>query len=84
MAGWRGCRSHDLFGDSDGFRRPGYAFSIEPGFSYSTAKNTVALAVPWPSTATARRTCRDIEEGGEGGDAAFADYLILASYIHRF
>jgi hypothetical protein len=28
----------DIFGKSDGFRRPGYAFSVEPGFIYRRKK----------------------------------------------
>ncbi|HEU4753583.1 MAG TPA: hypothetical protein VFU47_10790, partial [Armatimonadota bacterium] len=31
---------NDLFGGSDGFRRPGYSIFVEPGLIYSTGKHT--------------------------------------------
>src|SRR5207249_8669452 len=35
---WEGVPAKDVFGDSLGFRRPGYAVSLEPGFQYAHAK----------------------------------------------
>jgi len=82
---WEGIPVHDWWGDSDGFRRPGYAFSIDPGFSYSTGPHTFSLNVPIAMHRTRERNVSDIEEGGgEQGDAAFADYLIMFGYFRRF
>lgn len=35
-----GVPATDLIGKSDGFRRPGYAISVEPGIIYSKGKDT--------------------------------------------
>lgn len=41
-----GVNSHDLFGENDGFRQPGYAMSVGPGLSYSYGKHTILVDVP--------------------------------------
>jgi hypothetical protein len=78
-----GVPSHDWIGDEDGFRRPGYAVSIEPGFSYTRGPHTFSLMTPW---AVYRNRQQSVPEqaNGDHGDAAFADYLILTGYIRRF
>lgn len=78
-----GIPTHDVIGESDGFRRPGYATSIEPGFSYTKGTYTVSLSVPWAIHRDRVRNVPDLASGGQG-DAAFADYVILAGYIRRF
>jgi hypothetical protein len=82
-ARWEGIPTHDWIGGSDGFRRPGYAFSIEPGISYSSGPHTVALNVPIASHRNRVVSVPDIEDD-DHGDAAFADYVIIFSYFHRF
>ncbi|MFA9198057.1 hypothetical protein SKC35_01435 [Aquirufa sp. KTFRIE-69F] len=78
-----GVPAYDLIGDSDGFRRPGYIFSIEPGISYSTAKNTLFVSLP---IATQRNRIKSANDwvNNKHGDAAFADYFISATVTHRF
>ena len=78
-----GVPAYDLIGDSDGFRRPGYIFSIEPGISYSTAKNTFFVSLP---IATQRNRIKSASDwvNNKHGDAAFADYFISATVTHRF
>jgi hypothetical protein len=73
----------DAFGKSDGFRRPGYAISLEPGVNYTRMKDTWSFSVPVPVSRNRRRSVSDIQVGG-AGDAAFADYLIVAGWSHRF
>jgi hypothetical protein len=68
----------DLFGDSNGFRRPGYAIFVEPGLVYNQGKNTYSLTVP---VATQRNRPKDF--ANIEGDATFADYMILLSYSRR-
>lgn len=41
-----GVNSHDLFGENDGFRQPGYAMSIGPGITYSYGRHTILVDVP--------------------------------------
>jgi hypothetical protein len=73
----------DLFGKSAGFRRPGYVISLEPGVIYYHGRNTWSFHAPVPLERNRRRSVPDIQDGRHG-DAAFADYLILASYTRSF
>src|SRR5215468_12564403 len=36
----------DIIGKSEGFRRPGYAISVEPGFLYSRGRDTWSISMP--------------------------------------
>ncbi|MES2520815.1 MAG: hypothetical protein V4585_22060 [Bacteroidota bacterium] len=78
-----GVPSEDVFGKSEGFRRPGYIISIEPGIAYMNKHNTFALNVPIATTRNRTRSYSDLKYGGQG-DAAFADYLISVTLSHRF
>ncbi|MFN3652960.1 MAG: hypothetical protein ACK47B_25560 [Armatimonadota bacterium] len=70
----------DLVGDSNGFRRPGYAIFIEPGLIYSKGKSTFALSVP----VTVHRNVQDNPASLRREDATMADYVVLFSYSRRF
>ena len=74
---------HDLFGSSEGFRRPGYAVSVEPSLSWSRGPHTLSLAVPVAVQRNRQRNVPDLARGSHG-DAAFADWVLLASYWRRF
>jgi hypothetical protein len=74
----------DIFGSSDGFRRPGFAVSVEPGLIYSRGKNMYSISVGKAIYRTRERSVPDIANGFYGGDAAFADYVWLASVSHFF
>lgn len=73
----------DLIGNSDGFRRPGFAVSLEPSLSASWGPHTVSLAVPIAVYRDRPRSVPDLISGGHG-DAAFADYIILLGYWRKF
>lgn len=74
---------HDLIGSSEGFRRPGYAVSVEPSVSWSKGLHTVSLAVPIAVQRNRQRSVPDLERGSHG-DAAFADYVVLLGYWRKF
>ncbi len=74
----------DIFGKSDGFRRPGYAVSLEPGLIYSHGKDMFTFSVAGAMYRTRERDVPEIAAGIPGGDAAFADYVWLASFSHFF
>lgn len=74
----------DLFGSSEGFRRPGYAVSVEPSFTWSKGKRSFSLAVPIAIQRNRQRSVPDMIEGDGIGDAAFADYVVLLGYWQRF
>ncbi len=78
-----GVPSSDIFGKSDGFRRPGYALSVEPGFSFSRRKDTWSLNMPVPVLRERIRSVPEIRDNVRDA-AAFADYLILVGYSRRF
>jgi len=74
----------DLIGESKGFRRPGYAVSIEPGVSFSRGPHTVSLAVPVALYRNRTRSVPDRLTPGRHGDAAFADYFFFLGYWRKF
>lgn len=84
-----GVPSKDLIGGSAGFRRPGYAISLEPGVSFN--KNSFSVNLSLPTAISRNRTqsyedeLKTIETGVfTQGDAAFADYLVNFSFSYRF
>ena len=80
---WEGVPAKDLIGNNDGFRRPGYAVSMEAGFQYARGRQLFTGTV---GKAILRDRTRSYPDRvyGTHGDAAFADYLWLASYSVRF
>jgi len=78
-----GVPSSDIFGKSDGFRRPGYALSFEPGLSFTRKKETWSFNVPVPVRRKRIPSVPEIRDNVRDA-AAFADYLILAGYSRRF
>lgn len=84
--GWRieGVPVRDLIGKSNGFRRPGYGMAIEPGVQYFRQRDTWSVTVPIAAGRNRKRSVSDILVGSRGGDAAFADYMILVGYTRRF
>jgi hypothetical protein len=80
---WEGVPAKDLIGDSLGFRRPGYALSLEPGFQYARKGNVFTFNIARAILRDRTRSLPDRMTGGHG-DAAFADWVWLASYSYRF
>ncbi len=73
----------DAFGSSNGFRRPGYVISLEPGLTYSRQRYELNVSGPWALERNRKRSVTDLAHGTHG-DAAFADYTILASVSRAF
>lgn len=78
----------DAIGKSDGFRRPGYILSVEPGITYSVKSHIFNVTVPYALIRDRRQSVTDREtEIATGnprhGDAAFADYLLSVTYAYR-
>ena len=75
----------DAFGKSNGFRRPGYVISFEPGAMYSWRRYEVNVSGPWALQRNRKRSVTDIASGPRvHGDAAFSDYTVIASISHTF
>lgn len=74
---------HDLVGSSEGFRRPGYILSAEPALSWTRGLNTFRLSLPIAVERNRQPSVSDLRNNHHG-DASFPDYLVLASFSHRF
>jgi len=78
-----GVPAHDLLGPSDHFRRPGVAISVEPALNIVRGKNGATIGIPFAIYRNRVRSVWDEVRSGHG-DAAFADYLVMAGYSRRF
>ena len=78
-----GVPARDLFGDSLGFRRPGFAIWLEPGVEYYHNGNIFTIQI---ARAIYRDRTRSVPAVmlGTHGDAAFADWVWLASWQFRY
>jgi hypothetical protein len=75
-----GLRRYDLFGASNGFRRPGYELFVEPGIAFSRQGHSVTFNVP----IGVYRMRKPDPNTGLRGDATFPDYILLGNYSFRF
>jgi hypothetical protein len=80
---------HDLVGSSEGFRRPGYAMSIEPGLSAQFGSWSLNLFTPVAVYRNRLQSVSDKEQTAatgvyQHGDAAFADFSIISSISKRW
>ncbi len=80
---------YDLVGESNGFRRPGYAIAVEPGVAYNTGKIQYYLNVPFAVHRNRTQSVTDKERTAvsgtfQNGDAAFADYVINIGASFKF
>ncbi len=73
----------DLLGRSNGFRRPGYAISGDPGFMYTRWGYVFSVNVPWAIERNRRTSVTDYQAHIHG-DAAFADYSVNLGLSKRF
>jgi hypothetical protein len=80
-----GVPAHNLLpvGDNLGFRRPGFAISLEPGFQYTHGRSVFTAEIARAIYRDRTKSVPDDLTGGHG-DAAFANYVWLASYSFRF
>ena len=78
-----GVPAFDLIGDSNGFRRPGYAVSLDPGFLYARGSYLFSCNVPFAVYRNRTRSNSDYANN-TWGDAAFADYALTFSFSKRF
>jgi hypothetical protein len=78
----------DLVGGSNGFRRPGYIISAEPGLTYNFKKFTAYAYVPVALVRNRTQSEPDkIRSRLTGtravGDAAFADYAVNIGFSFK-
>ncbi len=85
---YEGVPVEDVFGSSEGFRRPGNVVSVEPGINWMTGRWNLNASVPIAVRRERPQSVTDKEVEQEtgnprNGDAAFADYLINISITYR-
>jgi hypothetical protein len=80
---FEGVQVRDLLGKSNGFRRPGYVISADPGFLYYRWGYVFSCNVPWAIERNRRRSVTDIANRTHG-DAAFSDYALTIGFSRRF
>jgi hypothetical protein len=75
----------DIFGSSEGRRRPGYAISIEPGIVFAKNGWFASFSAPVALYRNRERSVEDLKEDPVGhGDAAFADFMTLLTVGRAF
>lgn len=88
-ARYEGIPVRDVWGASDGFRRPGKILSAEPSVAYSRGAHFIILQVPVAvyrnrTQSVADKRWEEQERQPKHGDAAFADFLVSISYAFKF
>ncbi len=83
-ARWEGIPPGDIIGGDLGYRRPGYSVSIEPGLAWNRKSFSVTLTAPVALYRNRQQSVPEEELGRPPGDAAFADFSILAGFTWRF
>jgi hypothetical protein len=73
----------DALGSSNGFRRPGYVISIEPGMMYDHGRWGFYASGPWAMERNRKISVTDIANHAHG-DAAFSDYTVIAGISRSF
>jgi hypothetical protein len=78
-----GVPARDLIGREDGFRRPGYAVSVEPGLEFGRGRNLWSFSYAIAVRRDRTRSVQDVAAGTHG-DAAFADGVLMVGYSRSF
>jgi hypothetical protein len=78
-----GVPARDLIGREDGFRRPGYAVSVEPGIQFARGRDMWSFSYAIAVRRDRTRSVSDVRNGTHG-DAAFADGVLLINYSRSF
>ncbi len=75
---------HDLVGGSDGFRRPGYAISVEPGVSTMYHSWSASLTAPFAVYRNRQQSVQEQENGMAPVAAGFADFVFVFRLSRTF
>jgi len=73
----------DAFGSSNGFRRPGYVISLEPGMMYQHGRWGLYTNAAWAIERNRKTSVTDYANNTHG-DAAFSDYTIMSGISRTF
>ncbi len=78
-----GVPAHNLIGNNLGFRRPGFGVAITPGFIYTSGPHMLQFSLGKVLIRDRTRSVAEEINGVHAGDAAFANYVWMASYTLR-
>ena len=73
----------DAFGSSNGFRRPGYEISVEPRLMWSHRRYALNVSGPMAIERNRKISVTDMANHNHG-DAAFANYTVIAGLSRTF
>jgi thiol-disulfide isomerase/thioredoxin len=78
-----GVPARNLIGNDLGFRRPGFAISLTPGFIYTRGNHMLQFSVGKALIRDRTKSVPEMINGVHEGDAAFANYVWMAGYTLR-
>jgi cytochrome oxidase Cu insertion factor (SCO1/SenC/PrrC family) len=78
-----GVPAHNLIGNDLGFRRPGFGVALTPGFIYTSGRHMLQFSVGKVLIRDRTKSVAEEVNGAHEGDAAFANYVWMASYTVR-
>jgi cytochrome oxidase Cu insertion factor (SCO1/SenC/PrrC family) len=78
-----GVPAHNLIGNNLGFRRPGFGISLTPGFIYTRGSHMLQFSLGKVMIRDRTKSVAEEVNGVHEGDAAFANYVWMASYTLR-
>ena len=78
-----GVPARNLIGNDLGFRRPGFGIALTPGFIYTHGANMLQFSVGRLIFRDRTKSVPEKINGTHEGDAAFANYVWMASYTLR-
>jgi cytochrome oxidase Cu insertion factor (SCO1/SenC/PrrC family) len=78
-----GVPAHNWLGNDLGFRRPGFGVALTPGFIYTSGPHMLQFSVGKVLIRDRTRSVAEEVNGARAGDAAFANYVWMASYTIR-
>ncbi|MBI4908759.1 MAG: hypothetical protein HY820_34380 [Acidobacteria bacterium] len=78
-----GVPARDVIGREDGFRRPGYTVSVEPGLQLARGRSMWSFSYAIPVYRNRTRSVAEVRSGRHG-DASFADGILMFGYSRSF
>jgi thiol-disulfide isomerase/thioredoxin len=78
-----GVPARNLIGNDLGFRRPGFGIALTPGFIYTHGEHMLQFSVGKVMIRDRTKSVPEKINGVHEGDAAFANYVWMASYTLR-
>jgi hypothetical protein len=79
-----GVPAHNVFTSNEGFRRPGYVVSLDPGLVYTYKHESLSVNGPWALARNREPSVPELINHTANGDAFFSDYTVIVGISHHF